>query len=173
MIVELGSLDREPHPFQLSVPAGDLDLELENVRIDGKVEAKGEIVRHAVQTDVRGTITAPIEVDCVRCLGPVERTLDVSFHVSYVSPEHFAADKEKEVTADDLETDILVDDRLDLKDLVREQILLDIPLQVFCSENCKGLCAKCGGNLNLLDCKCTEGDIDPRWAALRDAGNRN
>ncbi|MGH7783338.1 MAG: DUF177 domain-containing protein, partial [Candidatus Binatia bacterium] len=51
-------------------------------------------------------------------------------------------------------------------EVVREQILLDLPDQVFCTENCRGLCPKCGANRNLIDCKCEEDNVDPRWAAL-------
>jgi uncharacterized protein len=50
---------------------------------------------------------------------------------------------------------------------VREQILLNLPEQVFCKEDCKGLCQKCGANRNLIDCKCDSDETDPRWAALK------
>jgi uncharacterized protein len=56
---------------------------------------------------------------------------------------------------------------LDLTELAREQILLNLPSQVFCREDCQGLCQKCGANLNLIDCSCEESEVDPRWAALR------
>jgi uncharacterized protein len=58
-------------------------------------------------------------------------------------------------------------DKIDLGELVREQIILNQPEQVFCREDCKGLCEKCGANRNLIDCKCEEKEIDPRWAALK------
>jgi uncharacterized protein len=54
-----------------------------------------------------------------------------------------------------------------LTELVREQILLAVPEQVFCREDCKGLCLKCSANRNLIDCNCEEKEIDPRWAALK------
>ena len=55
----------------------------------------------------------------------------------------------------------------DSVEVVREQILLAMPEQVFCWEDCKGLCPKCGTNLNLIDCKCADDEVDPRWAALK------
>jgi uncharacterized protein len=67
----------------------------------------------------------------------------------------------------DLDVDAITSDELDLKEVVREQILLNLPEQEFCGEDCKGLCQKCGTNLNLIDCKCEETEIDPRWAALK------
>jgi len=58
-------------------------------------------------------------------------------------------------------------DELDLTELVREQILLNLPEQTFCNPDCKGLCPKCGQNRNLIDCNCEENETDPRWAALK------
>ncbi|MEP7212718.1 MAG: DUF177 domain-containing protein [Acidobacteriota bacterium] len=167
MIIELSSIDDNSRPFDLKISGDEIDLDVENVRLTGTVEAKGEVSKRIAQTDIRGHIDAIAAMDCVRCLQPVDRPISVDFEVSYVDPEHFAADKEKEVAADDLVTDVLAGDTIDLKDVVREQILLDLPVQVFCSEYCKGLCQKCGGNLNLVTCNCHDEEADPRWAALK------
>ncbi|HMJ09290.1 MAG TPA: DUF177 domain-containing protein [Pyrinomonadaceae bacterium] len=167
MIIELSSIDIGTHPFEITVPASELDLDLDGVKLTGTVEANGEVVKSIAQTDVRGHIAADAEIDCVRCLQPVKRDLAIDFEVSFVDPEHFSVDKEKEVTAGDLEKDVLFEPLIDLKDLVREQIVLDVPAQVFCRDDCKGLCQKCGANLNLIDCNCSESEIDPRWSALK------
>jgi uncharacterized protein len=71
------------------------------------------------------------------------------------------------VTDEALDESLVENGLIDTAEVVREQILLAIPDQVFCREDCKGLCPKCGANLNLIDCKCSDDDIDPRWAALR------
>jgi uncharacterized protein len=168
MIIELSSIDDNSRPFDLKISGDEIDLDVENVKLFGTVEAKGEVSKRIAQTDIRGHIDATAAMDCVRCLQPVERPVSIDFDVSYVDPEHFAADKEKEVAADDLETDVLAGDTIDLKDVVREQILLDLPVQVFCTEDCKGLCQKCGGNLNLVTCNCHDDEVDPRWSALKD-----
>ena len=56
---------------------------------------------------------------------------------------------------------------IDLAEIAREQILLELPQQFFCKDDCRGLCEKCGRNLNLKDCDCEDDEIDPRWAALK------
>ena len=112
-------------------------------------------------------IEGPAEADCTRCLKPVEHRLAIDFTISFVTPEDFAADKEREVAAEDLATDVLDSDSVDLKDVIREQILLELPEKVLCTPDCKGLCPQCGADRNLLDCKCDEREIDPRWAALK------
>jgi len=58
-----------------------------------------------------------------------------------------------------------------MADVIREQILLATPEQVYCRDNCEGLCPKCGENRNLINCNCSDDDIDPRWAALKDLKN--
>jgi len=166
MIIELSSLDDNPRPFDVKFARQAIELDVEGVRLVGTVDARGELSRRIAQTDVRGHVDATAVMDCVRCLQPVKRPVSVDFDVSYVDPEHFAADKAKEVAAGDLETDVLEGDSIDLREVVREQILLDLPVQIFCSEDCKGLCPKCGGNLNLVTCSCHDDEVDPRWAAL-------
>jgi len=168
MIVDLTAIEGAPLPFELTVPRSDIDIAEENVRLTSDLRTTGRMVKHAAQIDVDGRIEGTAEIDCRRCLSPIARELAVEFLVSFVTPEHFAADKEREVSAEDLDTDVLDDDRLDLREVVREQILLNLPEQVFCKPDCKGLCPKCGADRNLIDCKCDEEEIDPRWAALKD-----
>jgi uncharacterized protein len=168
MIIDLINLEGSSHPFEFSIPADEIDLGTENVRLLSDVSAVGTVTKHIVQTDVEGTIRADAEIDCTRCLNPVAAPLDITFDVSFVTEDNFTAEKETALDADDLETDVFGGDKLDLKELVREQVLLDLPGQLFCREDCKGLCQKCGANRNLIDCKCEETETDPRWAALKD-----
>ncbi len=167
VIIDLNSFEKGTQPFKAALTAAEIDLDDDFVRLAGTVHACGEVTRQTARTNVAGKIEAPLEIDCNRCLQPVGQTLNVEFNVSFVSPADFAADKESEIGEADLETDVLAGDSLDLKDVVREQILLNLPTQSFCREDCKGLCRQCGVNRNLIDCKCEEKEIDPRWAALK------
>ena len=168
MIIDLIKQGNSPLDFDLSISPAEIDLGSETVKLIAEVEAKGRLTKRIVQTDVEGKITAKAEIDCTRCLATVESVLDIPFHVSYTSPENYTDEQEAEVRGDDLDIAISDDDRIDLIELVREQILLNIPEQVLCKEDCKGLCPKCGADRNLIDCKCEEKEIDPRWAALQD-----
>src|SRR5215213_1677197 len=73
-----------------------------------------------------------------------------------------------ELQAEDLILSAYEGDAVDLDELVREQILLALPSRHLCREDCKGLCQKCGANLNDAPCSCEQGEVDPRWAALAD-----
>ena len=86
---------------------------------------------------------------------------------AFVTEENYTSEKEAEVRNDDLNVSIYDGEKIDLTDLVREQILLDLPTQILCREDCKGLCQKCGANLNEVNCNCAENETDPRWSALK------
>ena len=168
MIIDLTQIEGASRRFEFSIPPEELGVDEASVRFMTDVVASGEVKKQTAQVDVNGQIRADVEIDCTRCLKPVPHNLAIEFVASYVTREHFAADKEREVAADDLDTDVLDDDHLDVKDVVREQILLNLPTQLFCKPDCKGLCPECGADRNLIDCDCELDRTDPRWAALKD-----
>lgn len=168
MIVDLVSVGNEPYPFAFAVEPGEIDLDTEGVRLVGGVVVKGELVKHAAETVVTGDIKAPLEIDCTRCLAPIERVLDTGFHASLIATEMLTSEREVQLDEKELDTDVIDGDKIDLTDLVREQVLLNLPEQVYCREDCKGLCPTCGTDLNTNECDCGKEEIDPRWSALKD-----
>jgi len=168
MVVDVTKIEDAVMPFSFRAEADELDLNTPNYRLIGPVSAAGKIERHIASVQVMGNVSGQVEIDCTRCLQPVEQPLSIDFDVEYLTEGGLGGDGEHEVHTSDLETDELQGPTLDLKHLAREQILLDIPDQFFCHENCKGLCEKCGENLNLIDCNCGQDEMDPRWAALKD-----
>ena len=167
MIVDLMTLGNSPLDFEFSLKAREIDLEGEQAKLKNAVNVYGTLTKHIAQTDVEATISADLEIECTRCLQAIEQKLEFVFEAAFVTKEHYTTAKEAEIGAKDLDVSIVEDDKIDLSELVREQILLNLPEQVFCREECKGLCEKCGANLNLIDCNCREKEIDPRWSALK------
>ena len=167
MIVGLTTLKDSETLFDFSIAPEELELESEAANLKNEVRAQVKLKKGIAQTDVEGTIFADVGIDCSRCLQPTENSLEISFKAVFVTPENYTEAKEAELGGEDLEVSIFDDDEIDLTELVREQILLNLPIQVFCQENCQGLCPKCGANQNLIDCKCEENEIDPRWASLK------
>lgn len=166
MIIDLNSFGRES-TYDVLIPADEIDLEIDNQRIAGDIAIHATVTKASAATSVNGQIKGLIELDCDRCLEPVTTPIEIPVDLEFVPVDQFSADSERELTAEDLNVDVFDGESLDLKGIAREQILLEIPQQFFCREDCKGLCAKCGGNLNLIDCNCNETEIDPRWAALQ------
>jgi uncharacterized protein len=167
IIIDLISLKSSPLAFEFLLEPSEIDLEGENIKLKSTVKTEGELTRRIAQIDAEGEISGEAEMECSRCLSPIEKILEIPFSVGFVTPEYYTEQKEAELNADDLDITIVEDEKIDLSELGREQILLNLPEQVYCQEDCQGLCQKCGANRNLIDCKCIEKEVDPRWAALK------
>lgn len=168
MIVDLQTIKDTEILFDFELKSDEIDLESDEAKLKNEIKVEGSLKKGIAQTDVKGNIGAMIEIECSRCLQMAEQPLEFPFSAVFVTPENYTNEKEAELKADDLDVSITEDDTIDLKELVREQILLAIPVQVFCREECRGLCQKCGANRNLINCDCEEKEIDPRWQGLRE-----
>jgi uncharacterized protein len=131
---------------------------------------------------LQGNLTAHVTAPCKRCLKDVEQDVPVAFTLNLV-PESLARGDDvggKEATEEEkaqgeragsfeLEDadEVIFDGKtIDLDPIVREQVLLALPMSAVCREDCKGLCAQCGQNLNEKQCGCEQKVIDPRLAPL-------
>jgi uncharacterized protein len=130
----------------IGVPLGspiELDLRLESV-------VEGVLVSGSATVEVRG--------ECVRCLGEVSDELEVAIQELYVYPG---------VEPDDDLASRLEGDLIDLEPLLRDDVVLDLPFQPLCRDDCSGLCVECGANLNDDPGHRHEARLDSRWDALR------
>jgi uncharacterized protein len=133
----------------LSVPEGspvELDLRLEGV-LEGVL--------------VTGTARAVVEGECARCLEPIHDPVEVTLQ------ELFVYDGDQDASDEDDETSMLEDDLLDLEPLLRDAVVLALPFQPLCREDCPGLCPDCGVRLADQPDHAHDEAIDPRWAALQ------
>lgn len=168
MKIDLAKVSETGTPLDTEIPAEEIETGDENIRLTGPVRVKGEFVRKGETFEFNGTIEGDAESSCTRCLKVLERPLNIKYHAVYAREDELAREQSAEVETADLDTDVIADDTLDMAEAAREQILLSIPEQIFCREDCKGLCSMCGADLNLIDCNCKESETDPRWAALKD-----
>jgi uncharacterized protein len=110
-----------------------------------------------------GHLAGALETPCARCLEPARVAVDAQVAVTFVP-----ADEDEELEDDDADVVGFAGNEIVLDDEVRDEILLAIPLQVLCSESCKGLCPVCGGNRNVVPCQCEaeRRESASRFAAL-------
>jgi len=120
--------------------------------------------------DIRlvGDYRTRIETLCARCLEPVSRDLASDFDLLYRPLGVDAGPHERSVHEGDTEIGYYQGEGIELQDVLREQILLAVPIKAVCRDDCKGLCPHCGRNLNQESCHCEEDRGDPRWEALKD-----
>jgi uncharacterized protein len=134
----------------IGVPEGaslDLDLRLESV-MEGVL--------------VSGTVAGPVTGECGRCLGPVSSEVVVDIQELYVYP-----DSTTDETAEDGEVSRLQGDLIDLEPALRDAVVLALPANPLCREDCPGLCPECGVRWDELPSDHSHDQVDPRWAALQ------
>ncbi len=117
---------------------------------------------------VKSRIAARVEWVCARCLDSFFMDLTSEFTTTWKPrPPNFSLPDEVELSREDLETEFYQGDEIDVTPLVQDQILLTLPQKAICREECRGLCPRCGKNLNREVCQCREEEMDPRLAPLK------
>lgn len=145
-------------------PAG----EQEAFRVIEPVRLSFDVLKDGTHYRLVGRVAGRLWLDCSRCLEAFEFPVDAAFDLLYVPhTENEAAGEEREVEEDDLGTSYYQDERIDLGQLLREQFYLAVPMKPLCRDACRGLCPRCGTNLNADTCGCTETWTDPRLEGLR------
>lgn len=144
--------------FDYTVDLSEEEIDLEHpflspVRLHGYLDVQGGINR--LEAEVEAHVTRA----CARCLEPVE--YDKKVPVSLILT--------RKVDSEELDDIIYVEsDEVELDELLVPELFLDMETVVLCREDCKGLCPKCGKNLNYGDCGCDRREIDPRLAKLQE-----
>jgi uncharacterized protein len=180
MFLDIKELEVHPLEFTEEVQPGVIDLGNEvRQRTPLKTSGRAEVVeehygKHQVIKDIRlrGRLSAALELQCARCLEPVGQNVDREFELLYRPLGADAGRDELSVTDAEAEIGYYQGEGIQLEDVLREQVLLALPLKVTCREDCKGLCPQCGKNLNQELCSCSAPVEDPRWEALKDIRDR-
>jgi uncharacterized protein len=167
MRIELEKLEGGRGSFAHTYQPEELDLVDERITLNGPVEVVGSVRRSGAEVIVNGRLSSRVSVECDRCLKTVELPISAEFRVDYITGQDYESSHAAELTADDLDVSVFDGERIDVDELVKEQILLSVPDRTLCREDCKGICSTCGADLNAGACNCEQTDIDPRWEALK------
>jgi uncharacterized protein len=146
----------------LVVPAPE-DLGVEMVSVPKGADIELDLRLEAVMEGVlvSGTVRVPLQGECARCLEPISESVEVEFQELFVYPDTrsggHAEDDERRLEGD----------LFDLEPVLRDTVVLDLPLSPLCREDCPGLCPECGVRLADAGPDHHHDAVDPRWAALR------
>lgn len=114
---------------------------------------------------VRGTLGFTLDLPCARCLEPQRHDREVTVTELFIDPAKREDDEDDEPGYELLDGATAID----LSTLVRDALLLGLPLRILCTEDCQGLCPTCGADRNRIDCgHADRAGIDPRWSPLAD-----
>jgi uncharacterized protein len=169
-VLDVHDLGRRPgtqREVALTLPA-PADLGIEVLRVPQGSAVELDLRLEAVMDGVlvTGEARADLEGECVRCLEPITDEVDVDFQELYLYADtRDAASVEEE--GDD-QVSLLHGDLLDLEPVLRDAVVLALPFQPLCQDDCPGLCPECGARLADDPGHHHDAPIDPRWAGLAD-----
>ena len=166
MIVDFREFETFPAHKVLVADPEKISLDFDGVQNVESVEVDLAIQKAGEEFYCQGEVAARVTLECARCLALFE--MEVNNSVDFIVCSTDMHDAHRKEALDD-EDYVLLDhyQRADLTEIVRQAILLAVSLKPLCSEDCKGLCAQCGKNLNDGPCGCKTEVIDERWAALK------
>ncbi len=117
---------------------------------------------------VNGRVQTTIKLGCARCLCEYGMEIDSPFTIFYMKAQGMPQDEDVELAEEDLISATYEGDEIDFTGEISEQIILAIPFKALCREDCRGLCAVCGTDLNKEECACDRNAFNFKFSALKD-----
>lgn len=155
MTVEVQAIPAEGAAFAWSCSAAALDIAEDVVHLSAPVTVQAQVARNGREVRVHGDITAQFQLTCVRCLVVFEREHRLTLDTVYLPG---GAEGGTSVRTARLETDVDLAAydgvRIDVRPEIRDVVLLSVPMSPHCRDDCRGLCSRCGTDLNAGPCGC-------------------
>jgi uncharacterized protein len=171
MFLSVKELDQRKIRFDEIFEPGRIDFTGEELEQGSPLRAAGvaELLDDSDgEIRIQGKYSVEMTAQCDRCLGGARFPLEAEFDLYYRPASYIAREEEVELDEGEAEIGFYEGKGLELGDILREQVMLALPMQRVCSEDCKGICPVCGGNRNEATCDCRVENTDDRWgAALR------
>jgi len=170
MFLSVKEMELRKIRFDETFQPGQIDFTDENLEQDSPLHAAGsaELLAHTEgELLIQGRYTVEMAAECDRCLGGARFPLDSQFDLFYRPTSFIAREEEVEIDEGEAEIGFYEHGGIELEEILREQVLLALPMQRVCSDGCKGICPVCGRNRNETSCDCRIKNTDDRWGALR------
>ena len=175
MFISVQDLELKKVHFDVAFTPGEIEFSNDGDRLSQatplQAEGTAELLPHTLgEIRVRGHLAVTMQCDCNRCLEPARFPVESRFDLFYRPAGETGGEDEGEVEIDEGEAEIgfYEGGGFDLKDVLREHVLLGMPMQRVCRAECRGICPVCGQNRNLIHCGCEAKLVDDRWAALKE-----
>ena len=167
MWIRLSEISPAGLPVTVETPLEQLGLDHEEWTAAGPATVRLRVTRDDDLIMVDGEISARLQFECSRCLSSSLYPMTVPVHITLSPAGSGKSEGVYQLQAGDLEQLLYHDDGIEMNDVVREQLLLALPMQVLCRPDCRGLCPSCGQNLNERACQCTTTVETPLAAQLK------
>lgn len=171
MFLSVREMDLRKVRFDQAFPPGAIQFLDSKLWQAGTLRAVGtaELLPHTGgEIRVLGHLAVEMEAECDMCLDVSRYPVELDFDLFYEPALSGPGREEVALRTEESEVDFYEGDGLELEDVLREQVLLALPMQRTCREDCQGACPVCGANRNRTQCGCRQKASDDRWAALRE-----
>jgi uncharacterized protein len=169
MFLSIQEMEVRKIRFDETFAPGEVDFKDDEVKQAGPLHAAGtaELLANTEgEVRIRGRLEVRMETECDRCLGRAQFPIDAGFDLFYRPMSYIARDEEVRIDEGEAELGFYEGGGMELEDILREQILLLMPMQRICREDCQGICPVCGRNRNETPCDCKEELPSGQWDAL-------
>ena len=167
MNLDLNSFEAFPAETTLELETDNIDFDSQGFSFKDLLKIKIGIQEIGEEYFCQAYMTVPVEEECCRCLGLFDNELHSDFNFTIK-----AGRGESVLSEENDNSDVILLDAgkhtVDLSEVVREAVLLELSAKPLCNDDCRGLCPSCGINLNDESCKCKGEEIDDRWEDLKD-----
>lgn len=167
MFIEIESLKDEPLQFHHRYAEGELAFQHEEAALASPVSVDFVLTHKGPELNIDGSLRATVRMKCARCLKEFSREVTGSFGLFYAPhPKVTGPGAEIELKYDDMDVGFYDGVRFDVDLMVAERIVMALPMRSLCREDCRGLCFKCGKDLNEGSCRCEAAPADTRMSVL-------
>ncbi len=167
MEIRIADIPLEGLFFEVEERRGYLEWSKERYPFQGPLRGWLKIQLMGIRLLVKGEIHASLLLPCSRCLEESSCRVDVEFLDEYLPLEILEREGGEVEVSQEKAALSFYGEVIDTEALYLEKIYLSLPMKPLCSQDCKGLCPRCGINLNQQSCQCHWEEVDPRWEPLK------
>lgn len=165
-VISLDTILEDPVPFEAEIAFSLAEIDREPLLELAPVRFEGTVSRIERGFALDGELGYGGRLECSRCLAAYPFETEERFSL-VLTKRPTALEKEIDLERGDLDVSFYDEAEVPLAPIAEERIQMAIPMKPLCHEDCRGLCAGCGADLNTEACRCAPTAVDPRWEALR------
>ena len=147
--------------------AKSLGVSSPDMMLNGDVHIDAMVTRQGRVFFVDGTLRTSLQLTCGRCAGEFSYHVNTSFYCQEQPFSNSDLDKEAALLKGDMDIEHYAGDEVELNNIFREQVILSTPMHPLCKRDCRGLCPKCGQNLNITNCECRDEEVQSPFSVIK------
>jgi uncharacterized protein len=167
LAMELSAIPAEGVSRRFSSPGSALEIADFELTVTQPIELECEFYKGKHEVVVLGSLNSAVRLICSRCAEAFEQTLHIMLDAVYLPVRELSSERANELEAEGTDVYPYTEPVIDIAEMVRDRLLLSIPLQPHCIGGCKGLCPSCGVNRNTVSCQCAEASLGSPFELLK------